>query len=184
VVAEVPTLHGPSRAGNAMGRARAGALAGALACVTDRGTAKTTMSAIAVSGALAKATLYNHFRTKDEVWAALVEDEVDALAELAVDASIADRLAAVAGALAGHPALARLRADEPETIARLVSVGTDGSWESARDHLRTGLGVGASDEAVDVALRWVASHIAAPGNPHTRHAGALIVAAACEAQDS
>ena len=167
-----------------MGRARAGALAGALACVTDRGTAGTTMSAIAVSGALAKATLYNHFRTKDEVWAALVEDEVDSLAELAVDASVADRLAAVAGALAGHPALERLRAAEPETIARLVSVGTEGSWASARDHLRTGLGVGSSEEAVDVALRWLASHVASPGDPHTRHAGALLVAAACETREA
>ena len=66
-----------SRAGNAMGRARAGVLDGALRSVVKQGTRATTMSGIATLGGVAKATVYNHFRTKDEVWAALVADEVD-----------------------------------------------------------------------------------------------------------
>jgi AcrR family transcriptional regulator len=175
---EHSTVRGPSRAGNAMGRARAGALSGALRSVVERGTARSTMSGIAVSGALAKATLYNHFRTKDDVWAALVADEVDGLAALAADASVADRLAAVAGALATHPALERLRTDEPATICRLSTLGPDGAWARARAYVRAGLGEGTADEAVDVTLRWLTSHIAAPGDAHSRHAGALLIAAA------
>jgi AcrR family transcriptional regulator len=161
-----------------MGRARAGALAGALRSIVERGTGRSTMSGIAVGGGLAKATLYNHFRTKDEVWAALVADEVEGLAALAADASLVDRLAAVAGALAGHPALERLRADEPETIARLSAIGAGVTWDAARAHVSDALGTGAPDEAIDVALRWLVSHVAAPGDAHSRHAGALILAAA------
>jgi AcrR family transcriptional regulator len=169
-------VRGPSRAGNAMGRARAGALAGALRSVIERGTGRSTMSGIALGGGLAKATLYNHFRTKDEVWAALVADEVDGLAALAADASLADRLAAVAGALAAHPALERLRVDEPETIARLSTLGVGDTWDAARAFVREASA--ASDEGVDVALRWIVSHIASPGDAHSRHAGALLLAAA------
>jgi AcrR family transcriptional regulator len=163
-----------------MGRARSGALSGALRSVVERGTGRSTMSGIAVAGGLAKATLYNHFRTKDEVWVALVADEVDGLAALAADASVADRLAAVAGALATHPALERLRTDEPATLVRLATVGSGPTWALARAHLRAGLGAQTPDEGVDVALRWLASHVAAPGDAHTRHAGALLVALAVD----
>jgi len=38
------------------------------------------MNDIAAQAGVAKATLYNHFRTKDDVWSALVEAEVRALA--------------------------------------------------------------------------------------------------------
>jgi AcrR family transcriptional regulator len=159
-----------------MGRARAGALAGALRSVVDHGTQGSTMSGIALSGRVAKATLYNHFRTKDEVWAALVADEVAGLPALAVDAPLPDRLAAVAGALATHPALERLRADEPERIARLSAIGSGESWSSARAFIGDALGTDASDSDVDVTLRWLVSHIAAPGDAHSRHAGALALA--------
>jgi len=159
-----------------MGRARAGALAGALRSVVDHGTQGSTMSGIAQSGRVAKATLYNHFRTKDEVWAALVADEVAGLAALAADAPVPDRLAAVAGALATHPALERLRADEPESIARLSAIAPGGSWDAARGFIADGLGDEPSDPDVDVTLRWLVSHLAAPGDAHSRHAGALALA--------
>jgi AcrR family transcriptional regulator len=178
---ETSTVRGPSRAGNAMGRARAGALSGALRSVIERGTARSTMSGIALAGGLAKATLYNHFRTKDDVWAALAADEVDGLAALAVDAPVADRLAAVAGALATHPALERLRSQEPETLAKLTAIGSGPTWDAARAHLRQALG--GSDEGVDVALRWLTSHVGAPGDAHTRHAGALLIARALAPAD-
>jgi AcrR family transcriptional regulator len=69
-----------SRAGNAMARTRAGLLDGARRAVGARGTRRTTMNDIAAQAGVAKATLYNHFRTKDDVWSALVEAEVRALA--------------------------------------------------------------------------------------------------------
>jgi len=160
-----------------MGRTRAGALAGALRSVSEHGTRGSSMSGIAVAGGIAKATLYNHFRTKDEVWAALVASELDSLARLAADAPLADRLAAVAGALAAHPALVRLRAEEPDTVTALASIGEGPSWVAARGYVAAALGPDATDASVDVALRWLVSHLAAPGDAHSRHAGALALAA-------
>jgi AcrR family transcriptional regulator len=167
-----------------MGRARAGALAGALRSVVDHGTQGSTMSGIAQSGRVAKATLYNHFRTKEEVWAALVADEVAGLAVLAADAPIADRLAAVAGAIAAHPALERLRSDEPQSITRLCAVGEGESWVTARAYLADAIGADPSAADVDVLLRWLVSHIAAPGDAHSRHAGALLLAEAVSRTDA
>ena len=75
--AAAPPPRSPrSRAGNAMGRTRAAALDGARRVLTEHGVRKATMGDIAVRGGLAKATLYNHFRTKDEVVAALVAEPV------------------------------------------------------------------------------------------------------------
>ena len=51
-----------------MGRTREAALAGALAAVTKYGSRKATMGDIAMLAGIAKATLYNHFRTRDDVY--------------------------------------------------------------------------------------------------------------------
>ena len=63
----VPERSPRSRAGNAMGRTRAAALDGARRVIAEHGLRKATMGDVAVRGGLAKATLYNHFRTKDEL---------------------------------------------------------------------------------------------------------------------
>ena len=60
---------------------RAGILSGAASCVARYGTRKTTMGDIAREGGVAKATLYNHFRTKDDVLAALLASQVDELVD-------------------------------------------------------------------------------------------------------
>src|SRR5947209_6872486 len=65
-----------TRAGNAMSRTRTALLGGAARAVEVSGT-KITMAQVAAAGGVAKATLYNHFRTRGAVLAALVEHEVD-----------------------------------------------------------------------------------------------------------
>ena len=60
-----------TRAGNAMNRTRAALLDGARRAVEMSGT-KITMAQVAASAGVAKATLYNHFRTRDAVLSALV----------------------------------------------------------------------------------------------------------------
>ena len=59
-----------SRAGNAMERTRAAVLDGAARAVEKHGARRATMGDIAVLAGIAKGTLYNHFRTKDAVYAA------------------------------------------------------------------------------------------------------------------
>jgi AcrR family transcriptional regulator len=123
------------------------------------------MSDIATLSGVAKGTLYNHFRTKEAVYLAAVEAGVTALGEECVVAArddLADALAIAAERLASHPALRRIATDEPATHAALVSVGTDGVWATARacvsDVLLAGA-VGATQPAVDVVLRWLASFV-------------------------
>ena len=85
-----------------MGRTRLGLLTGAARAFAEHGLRRSTMQSVAAAAGVAKATLYNHFRTKDDVATAL----------LAVDA---DRWAALTGRLA---AALRLDADGAEIAAR------------------------------------------------------------------
>src|ERR1700744_2497409 len=71
-----------TRARNAMGRSRASLMEGARQAVQVSGT-KITMSQIAAAAGVAKATLYNHFRTREAVLEALLADEVARLVEQA-----------------------------------------------------------------------------------------------------
>ncbi|MGH8859636.1 MAG: TetR family transcriptional regulator, partial [Jatrophihabitantaceae bacterium] len=67
-----------SRAGNAMNRTRGALLDGARRAVETSGT-KITMAQVAAAAGVAKATLYNHFHTREAVLDALLLDEVAVL---------------------------------------------------------------------------------------------------------
>src|SRR6478735_3257424 len=91
-----------SRAGNAMNRTRAALLDGARRAVEVSGT-KITMAQIAAAAGVAKATLYNHFRTREAVLDALLLDEVARLVDRAAGLPVHDALAATAAALSDNP---------------------------------------------------------------------------------
>lgn len=151
-----------TRAGNAMNRTRAALLDGARRAVEVSGT-KITMAQVAAAAGVAKATLYNHFRTREAVLDALLLDEVAAMAERAQGRSLADALIATAEAISEHPVLATLARVEPATVAALgrMDPAAEG-WRvaaAAVDELliadgRTGGGL---------VLRWLASFVVSPG---------------------
>lgn len=165
-----------SRAGSNMGRSRSGILAGAARCIARYGTRKTTMGDIAREGGVAKATLYNHFRTKDDVYAALVVAEVQVVLGrvAAVSAppgsaeSVVEALTAAASWLSEHPVVRRLADSEPALAARLARPGDDPIWQEVRAEAlrRVSLAQAAgalhaqhdARVAVDTLLRWVLSH--------------------------
>ena len=154
-----------SRAGNAMARTRAGVLEGALRAVARQGTRHTTMNDIAASAGVAKATLYNHFRTKDDVWSALVEAELTRLAADCADLPLADALARAATRISQHAALRRIAQTEPAVLAGLLVGDPAGpGWRLARDAVRRTLDA-AGVTGDDLVLRWLASHLAAPAEP-------------------
>ena len=155
-----------SRAGNAMGRTRAALLDGARRAVEVSGT-KITMAQVAAAGGVAKATLYNHFRTREAVLAALLEDEVASLAAALADRPIADAFAAAANALSGHPLLRALARLEPATLARLGGIdATTRGWQLAREAVDGAL-AGASRGGSDLVLRWLASFVLSPADAAT-----------------
>lgn len=171
-----------SRAGNAMARTRAAALDGAVRCVEKQGTRKATMADIAALGGIAKATLYNHFRTKDDVFAALLEDQVIRLGEecaVAAREGLDAALLLAAERIALHPALRRIAVDEPVVLAAMASSWGGGPWALARSVVAATLaaaGCDSSNAATDLVLRWLASHLLDPGSPASRTTGSMLLA--------
>jgi AcrR family transcriptional regulator len=137
---------------------------------------------IAAAAGVAKGTLYNHFRTRDEVYRALAAAEAGrVLAEFSAAAAsdgAAPALAAAARALATHPSLARLRAEEPAALASLLGADPDGA--TSRE-IRSGLSA-VLGPAGPLARRWLSSWVLAPaGDPGPD--AALIVAFAAGSAD-
>jgi AcrR family transcriptional regulator len=153
-----------SRAGNAMNRTRRALLDGARRAVLVDGT-KLTMAHVAAAAGVAKATLYNHFRTREAVLSALVLDEVASLAARAGDLPLERALAETAHALATHPAVRTLARLEPGVVAALgcIDLRAEG-WRRARDAVAAALaaeGLGGTD----FVLRWLASYLLSPAAP-------------------
>lgn len=153
-----------SRAGNAMGRTRAALLTGARHAVEASGT-KITMAQVATSAGVAKATLYNHFRTREAVLAALLEAEVSALVATLADRPLPEALAAAADELSEHPVLRALGRLEPATLARLGAVAGDArGWQLARAGVSGALARDGHG-GTEFVLRWLASFVLSPARP-------------------
>ncbi|HUR14999.1 MAG TPA: TetR/AcrR family transcriptional regulator [Mycobacteriales bacterium] len=170
-----------ARSGNAMARTRAALLEATGECLARYGVRKTTMVDVAAHSRVAKATLYNHFRTKDDLLAAYVEDRVDALTRAAVAAASASGLpaglAAVASALREDPALRRAAREEPATLAPLSVPSQCRAWTSARTgaaDLLTAARVPGGAAEVALLLRWAASQLLWPVGPDDASAQALV----------
>lgn len=170
-----------SRAGNAMGRTRTSLLTAAATCLARQGVRQTTMADVAAEAGVAKATLYNHVRTKDEVLAALVLHEIGRLGQEAAAApTLAAALATAARGLSEHPALRRLVAEEPAVLGPLLRGGTGPGWRLARSTVADLLGrSGAAAETarVDTVLRWLLGAVLLPGLAEDAERGAQVLAA-------
>ena len=170
-------LH--TRAGNAMGRTRDGLLDGALASLELNGLRGTTMAGIAVRAGVAKATLYNHFRTREDLLRALVQREVERLALPARGQELGTTLAAAGESIARMPAVRHLAATEPSALLPLLAPGAGADWDRVRGLLAETLGVDARSAQVDVVLRWLVGLLLEPPDPATLAASADVLAASC-----
>lgn len=173
-----------TRSGNAMLRTRAALLGAAADCLQRTGLKKTTMGEIAAAGGVAKATLYNHFRTKDDVLAALVDSRVASLGEQAVgcaaEVGLSAALEQAALQLAADPALRRLSADEPAVLLPLTVPGEGRGWSLAREQVIAVLGAAGAPvgpDAVDLVLRLLVSQVLWPASPAQARTAAAAVAA-------
>jgi len=149
-----------------MAHTRAALLHATDACVARYGVRKTTMVDVASRSGVAKATLYNHFRTKDDVLTALVEQRVT---ELVATALAADGLQAalekVAHTIATSAALRKVAAEEPAVLAPLLRAGDGRGWGIARDGVAAVLSAAqlpAGPQQVELVLRWCTSQLMWP----------------------
>ncbi|WP_375493333.1 TetR family transcriptional regulator [uncultured Jatrophihabitans sp.] len=155
------TAGSHTRAGNAMARTRAALLSGAARAVEATGL-KITMSQVAAAAGVAKATLYNHFRTRDAVLDAVLLDQVSRLVDAQADKPLETALADAARAIADNPvrrAVARL---EPAALAGLGRIDTTApAWQIAHTGVAAALDA-AGRGGTDTVLRWLASFILTP----------------------
>lgn len=151
-----------TRSGNAMARTRTAILLAAVRSVEEVGLRGTTMSRVASTSRVAKATLYNHFRTKDDLLDALVLWKIGELLATVRGVELEAGLHALAAELAALPAVRRIAEGEPAVLPVLVRPGDGRLWTAARTAVTTLLeqaGVVAGPPAVELVLRWLAAHL-------------------------
>ncbi|MFP5370006.1 MAG: TetR family transcriptional regulator [Actinomycetes bacterium] len=156
-----------------MSPTRRGLLAGAARAFAESGLRRTTMQSVAGAAGVAKATLYNHFRTKDEVARALLELEVERLVATAGALPTAEALAVLSDELGAHPVLRRLAETEPEALVALL--GRD-AWGRLTGSLAAALDV--DEDAAELAGRWLLGVVLQPGRSTIRHRHAALLATA------
>ena len=149
-----------------MGRTRSGLLAGAARAFAENGIRRSTMQSIAAAAGVAKATLYNHFRTKDEVVRALLAAELERLTTLAASLPLDEALAALSDEVGAHPVLRRLATTEPEALIGLLAVDAD-RWADLTGRLARALGLDA--DGSELIGRWLLGVVLQPGRSTTRH---------------
>ncbi len=133
-----------------MDRSRVQILGAAAALVAESGLRGVTMAALARRARVAKATVYNHFRDRDEVLRGLLVAERDSLIAHCAAHRPEERCAEAARWLARHPVLHGLRTYDPDVVVRLATAALEdprvrdqvGSWTSP-------------GEDPDVTTRWL-----------------------------
>jgi AcrR family transcriptional regulator len=167
-----PTRGPGSRIGASRGagagvltRTRRGLLNGARTAFAERGLRRTTMQHVAAAAGVAKATLYNHFRTKDDVAGALLAFELDRLAALAAELPLTVAVPALAEEVGSHPVLRRLAETEPETLTRMLATDPR-RWDDVVVALGTALGI--TRPAAEVLSRWLLGLVLQPGEAPER----------------
>ena len=142
---------------------RAAIVAGARAAVLANGSS-ITMSQIAARAGVAKATLYNHFRAREEVLAELLLAEIDELIATVAHLRLPDALNLAAVAVSEHPLLEALGRQDSTALAVLarVDVGSAG-WAriaQATERLLAAHG----RRGTPTVLRWLSSFVIAPAD--------------------
>ena len=161
-----------------MDRTRIALIDGARRVVAERGVRKTTMAEVAVRAGVAKATVYNHLRTKDDVLVLLVSDLLeriqDACADARANSDLGAALTAAASTVALDEVLVALREREPSALLPLLDAAP---WAfPATGTLLEDCGRVHDDASVDVAHRWLMSHVLTPGDGDVRAVAAQRIA--------
>ena len=163
-----------------MGRTRVALLQATAECVEKYGVRRTTMVDVAARSGVAKATLYNHFRTKEDLLVALVEslvaDTVAACLQTAATDGPAAALAQAAVAVSGSGALRKAAAEEPALLAPLLLPDAGRGWQAVRDGVDAALATGRAElaaDGADLVLRWLVSHVAWPTTREQAELGAV-----------
>jgi AcrR family transcriptional regulator len=168
-----------SRAGNGMERSRRALLDGAREAIAANGLSGTSMVDVADAGQVARATLYNHFRSKEELWTALILDELERASILfRAEKTFETGLTALAKDVGANPMLRTIARDDPTTLVALTRADQGPIWTQ----IQARFAVLAKERkvndfaAVDLAFRWLLSQVAYPIAPELIPGAAAMIA--------
>lgn len=133
----------------------------ALALIAEKGLSQTNMIEIADRARVSRASLYNHFRDKNEVFTAVVELELERIVQLAMrEKDVSSRLAIISKEISSHSALATALMKDPQLIAATLAKHDGQVWSKIYQGLAS---VIASDSAgTALTLRWLIGQIFIP----------------------
>jgi AcrR family transcriptional regulator len=152
-----------ARSAAALARSRAAILDGARRAVEVNGT-KITMSEVASRAGVAKATLYNHFRAREDVLAALLLDEVERLVTGLSQLELTQALTWAAVAVSEHPLLEALGDQDVATLAVLARVDVRSAGWARVAQATEGLLRRSGRAGTPTVLRWLGSFVLAPAD--------------------
>ena len=133
----------------------------ALALIAEKGLSQTNMIEIADRARVSRASLYNHFRDKNEVFLAVVELEIERIFALAMrEREVSARLQIISKEISTHKALATALAKDPATIATLLERHDGEIWSKIYQSLA---GATSSDSmGTALVLRWIIGQVFIP----------------------
>ena len=155
-------------------RTQSAILIGTKTLIATVGLAKMSMIEIADTSEISRATLYNHYRDKESVIAALCESECARLIMIAQSAPNAtDALELLSIQISADTALAHMRIHDPAPLSLGLANTDSPLWANFSDALAVITG---SQVLADLALRWLVGQVLNPLTPEDSrlHAELLI----------
>ena len=138
-------------------------LEGAKALISTVGLAKMSMIEIADTAQVSRATLYNHYRDKESVLAALCDFEIRRLASIAqIAPNPTDALEVLSIQISSDSALAKMRTSDPGPLTQGMAAPSHPLWMQFNDALAMILG---SQVLADLATRWLIGQAIQPLTP-------------------
>ena len=142
--------------------------------IAQHGACNISMIEISDAAQVSRATLYNHYRDKNAVLAALIESEVERLvSECASAATPAQILEHLSLAISSDHALASMRVHDQDLLVAILTHSENPLYlilaERLFDSLRSEAGTG-------VAMRWLLGQVMQPLNKQQSHDQAVLLA--------
>jgi len=141
-------------------RTQSAILTGTKCLIATVGLAKMSMIEIADTSEVSRATLYNHYRDKESVIAALCESECTRLIAIVQSAPNAtDALELLSIQISTDAALAHMRSHDPAPLTLAMAATTHPLWNNLCDALAV---ISGSQVLADLALRWLVGQVLNP----------------------
>ena len=149
-------------------RTRSAIMDSARALLSESGISGTNMIEIAERAQVSRASLYNHFRDKGEVFVALVETELERISTLALVAqSRSEALYLISREISEHQGLQKALKTDGDIMANVLSASDHKIWVEIYSQLAK---IFATDVVgVGLILRWLMGQVTAPlSQEHSR----------------